>query len=180
MDEPVDGSDGDGVVGEDAVPGAEGLVGGDGEAPGFVSPGDEFEEDGALGLILLGIGDVVEDDQVELIELRERGLERKIAAGGLELLHDVGGAGVEHTPASLDEGMADSAEEMGLAGAGIADSDEVGAGLDPVTGGECLDPGPRQAGQGLDGGAGSDGVFHDTREVVAGEVGKAKYSELGI
>jgi hypothetical protein len=52
VDEPVDRGDGDGLVGEDAVPGAEGLVGGDGEASGLVAPGDEFEEDGGLGLIL--------------------------------------------------------------------------------------------------------------------------------
>ena len=68
MDEPVDGGDGDGLVGEDAVPGAEGLVGGDGEAAGLVAPGDELEEDGGLGLVLLGVADVVEDDQVEAVE----------------------------------------------------------------------------------------------------------------
>lgn len=65
MDEPVDGGDGDGLVGEDSVPGAEGLVGGDGEAAGLKAPGDEFEEDGCLGLVLSGVTDVVEDDQVE-------------------------------------------------------------------------------------------------------------------
>ena len=32
MDEAVDGDGGDGSVGEDAIPGAEWLVGGDGEA----------------------------------------------------------------------------------------------------------------------------------------------------
>ena len=55
VNEPVDGGDGHRLIGEDAVPGAEGLVGGDGEASGLVAPGDEFEEDGALGLILLGL-----------------------------------------------------------------------------------------------------------------------------
>ena len=61
VNEAIDGGDGDGLVGEDPVPGAEGLVGGDGEASGLVAPGDQLEEDGALGLILLGIGDVVEE-----------------------------------------------------------------------------------------------------------------------
>jgi hypothetical protein len=55
VDQPVDGGDGDGLIGKDAVPGAEGLVGGDGEASGLVAPGDELEEDGGLGLVLLGV-----------------------------------------------------------------------------------------------------------------------------
>ena len=61
VDQPVDGGDGDGRVGEDAVPGTEGLVGSDGETAGFVAPGDELEEDGCLGLVLLGVADVVEE-----------------------------------------------------------------------------------------------------------------------
>ena len=144
VDEPVDGGDGDGLVGEDAVPGAEGLIGGDGEAAGLVAPGDEFEEDGSLGLVLLGVADVVEDDQVEAVKLGKRRFEEEIAAGGLEPLHQIGGAGIEHAPAGLDEALADSAEQMilyrylRLAGARVADGDEVGAGLDPVAGNERL------------------------------------------
>lgn len=49
MDEPVDGGDGDGLVWEDAVPGAEWLVGGDGEAAGLVAPGHGLEEHGTPG-----------------------------------------------------------------------------------------------------------------------------------
>jgi len=103
VDQSVDGSDGDGVVWEDPAPGAEGLVGGDGEAPGFVAPRDELEEHGALGLILLRIGDVVEDDQVELVELGEGGFESEVAAGSLKPLHHIGGAAVEDTLAGFDE-----------------------------------------------------------------------------
>ena len=84
MDEAVDGGDGDGLVREDPVPGAEGLVGGDREAAGLVAPGDELEQHGGLGLVLLGVGDVVEDQQVELVELGERALEGEVAPGGLK------------------------------------------------------------------------------------------------
>ena len=56
-----DGGDGDGLVWEDPPPSAEGLVGCDGDAPGLVSPCDELEEHGTLGLILLRVGDVVEE-----------------------------------------------------------------------------------------------------------------------
>ena len=69
MDEAVDGRDGHGLVGEDLIPAAEGLVGRYGDAAVFIASGDQFEEDASFGLILVGIGDVVEDDQVELVEL---------------------------------------------------------------------------------------------------------------
>lgn len=64
VNEAVDCGDGDSLVGEDLVPGAEGLVGRDGEASGLVAPCDQLEEDRALGLIFLGIGDVIEDDEI--------------------------------------------------------------------------------------------------------------------
>ncbi len=112
MDHAVDSGDGDGLIGEDLVPGAERLVGRDGEASGFVAPGDQFEEHGALGTVLLRVGDVVEDDQVELVELGEGGLERQVAPRGLKPLHHVPGAG---------------AEDMGFAHARVADGNKVGA-----------------------------------------------------
>ena len=68
MDEAVDGGDSHGFVGEDLIPAAEGLVGRDGDAAIFIAPSDQFEEDAGFSLILVGIGDVVEDDQVELVE----------------------------------------------------------------------------------------------------------------
>ena len=150
VDQAVDGGDGDGLIGEDAVPGAEGLVGGDGETAGLVASGDELEEDGCLGLVLLGVGDVVEDDQVEAVELIQGSLEREVAPRGLELLNEISGSGVEDAPTGFDESVADGAEEVRLACARVADGDEVGAGLDPVAGGERLDAGAGYTGQGLE------------------------------
>ena len=46
MDEAVDGGDGDGRIGEDLVPLAEGLIAGDDKALALVALGDEFEQDG--------------------------------------------------------------------------------------------------------------------------------------
>ena len=63
MNEPVDGGDGDGLVGKDLIPAAEGLVGHDGDAAVFIAPSDQFEEDAGFGLILVGIGDVVEVEE---------------------------------------------------------------------------------------------------------------------
>lgn len=57
-----------GLVGKDLVPATEGLVGGDGDAAIFVSPCDQFKENPGFSLIFVGVGNVVEDDQVEFIE----------------------------------------------------------------------------------------------------------------
>ncbi len=121
MDQSVDRGDGDGLVGEDAVPGAEGLVGRDRQTAGFVTPGDEFEEDGGFGLVFLGVANVVEDDEVEAVELGKRRFKGEVAARGLKSLHQVGGAGVKHPPACFDEGVSHGAEQMDLARAGVAD-----------------------------------------------------------
>lgn len=47
----VDGGEGHGGIGEDSVPLAEGLVGGDQGGPALVAGADEFEEHAGLGLI---------------------------------------------------------------------------------------------------------------------------------
>ena len=86
MDQPVDGRDGHGLVREDLIPATEGLIGRDGDATVFVAPGDQFKENAGFGLILVGVGDVIENDQVELVELRQCSLENEIAAGRLEPL----------------------------------------------------------------------------------------------
>jgi len=39
------------------------LVGRDGDAAIFVAPGDQFEENAGFGLILVGVGDVVEVEE---------------------------------------------------------------------------------------------------------------------
>jgi len=106
-------------VGEDLIPAAEGLVGRDGNAAVFIAPGDQFEEDAGLGLILVGTSDFVEvkEDQETLqwrvsptnkVERVERGqgrLENEITARGLKSLHQIAGPGVEDAVARLDQRM---------------------------------------------------------------------------
>ena len=58
MNQPIDGCDSDGFVGEDFIPGAERLIGSDGEASIFVASGDEFEENGAFCMVFLSVCDV--------------------------------------------------------------------------------------------------------------------------
>ena len=108
MDQSVDGGDGHGLVGEDLIPATERLVGGDGDAAVFIASGDQFEEDAGFGLILVRVGDVVEDDQVELIEFGQGCLEDEITTGGLKPLHQIAGPGVVNAAALLDQGMTPS------------------------------------------------------------------------
>ena len=92
-------------------------------------------------------GTVSPTNEVEAVELGERRFEGEIATSGLKPLHQIGGAGVEHPVTGFDERMAYRAEQMRLAGTGVAYGDEVGAGQGPVAGGERLDAGARHGGR---------------------------------
>lgn len=74
----VDGGDGHGLVGEDLIPATERLVGGDGDAAVFIASGDQFEKDAGFGLILVGVGDLVE---VEAEKRAFRGKDRPPTSG---------------------------------------------------------------------------------------------------
>ena len=150
MNEPVDGGDGHRLVGKDLIPAAEGLVGRDGDAAIFIAPSDQFEEDAGFGLILVGIGDVVEDDQVKLVEFGEGRLENEVAAGGLKSLHQIAGSGVEDAVARLDQRMADGAQDVRFAGAGISNGNQVAAAVQPIACRQGLDTGAGQGWQGLE------------------------------
>ena len=58
-------------------------------------------------MVLAGIAEVVEDDEVEPVELGDRGLEREVATSSLEPLDEVGGAGEQDPVAVLDQGVAE-------------------------------------------------------------------------
>lgn len=64
-----------GWVRKDAVPFSEGLVGGDHDGTPLISCGDEFEEHAGLGLVLGDVGQIIEDEQIELVELCDGGFE---------------------------------------------------------------------------------------------------------
>ena len=80
MNKAVDGSERHGRIGEDPVPVAEGLIGGDQHGSAFVAGADQFEQDRGFSLILADVGDVVEDQEMVLVELVDRRRERQIAA----------------------------------------------------------------------------------------------------
>jgi hypothetical protein len=75
MDEAIDGGERHSLAREDPAPFAEGLIGGDQDGSAFVAGGDEFEKHAVPGLVLGDIGEIVEDQQVILVELVDRGFE---------------------------------------------------------------------------------------------------------
>ena len=62
-------------------------------------------------------------------------LQGEFAAGALQALREVGGAGEQHPVAVLDERQAEGGREMALADAGRADEDDVGAFVEPAVAG---------------------------------------------
>ena len=86
-----------------------------------------------------------------LVELGDGGLEGEFAAGDLEALDEVGGAGEEHAPSVLDEAEADGGGEVAFPGAGGAEDEQVVALLEPaVAGDERHDLGPGEPGDGIE------------------------------
>ena len=142
VDEAIDGGHRSGLVGEHLVPFSEGLVRRDQKRAPFVARRDELEEDAGLGLILLHVGEVVEDQKMVAVEPCELAFEGELAPCHLQALHQIGGAGEEHAIAVLDQGEADGGGKMAFAGAGWAEHEAVGALVEPaVTGGERHDLG---------------------------------------
>ena len=140
VDEAVDGGERHGGIGEDLAPFAEGLVGGDEDGAALVAGADQLEQDAGLGLVLGDVGEVVEDQEVEAVEPVDGGFEGELAAGDLELLDEVGGAGEEDAPAVLDEGEADGRGQVALSAAGRPEEEQVGALGEPgVAGGDRHD-----------------------------------------
>ena len=142
VDEAIDGGHRSGLVGEHLVPFSEGLVRRDQKRAPFVARRDEFEEDACLGLILLHVGEVVEDQKMVAVEPCELAFEGELAPCHLQALHQIGGAGEEHAIAVLDQGETDGGGKMAFAGAGRAEHEAVGALVEPaVAGGERHDLG---------------------------------------
>jgi hypothetical protein len=108
MDETVDHGQRHGGIGEDLAPLTERLICGDEDGAAFVAGTDELEQDAGLGLILADVGEVVEDQEVEAVETVDGGLEGEFAAGDLEFLDEVGGAGEQDPRTVLDQSEADA------------------------------------------------------------------------
>src|SRR6267378_4490995 len=115
MDEAVDDSHGHCLIREDLAPFAKGLIGGDQQRSPLVAGADEFEEHAGFGLVLGDVGKVIEDQQVVFVELGNGGFESELAAGNLQSLDEIGGAGEQNAPAVFDQREAESCRKVALA-----------------------------------------------------------------
>ncbi len=109
---------------------------------------DEFEQDAGFGLILADVAEIIEDQAVVAVELRQALGQLQIATGCLEVLDQIGGAAEQDGVAAVDQGMAEGGGEVGLADAAGAEQQDVAAAAEPaVTAGERVEPWPVQAGR---------------------------------
>ena len=69
VNKTVHRGEGHGRIGEDPIPFSKRLVGGDHDVAPLIPCGDEFEEHACFGLVFGDVGEIVEDEQVELVEL---------------------------------------------------------------------------------------------------------------
>ena len=69
------------------------------------------------GLVLRDLGQIVENQHIEVIEPGERRFEREFAASDLQALHEIGSPREQHPPSLLDEGQADGRRQMRLSSA---------------------------------------------------------------
>lgn len=125
VDETIDGGKRHGGIGEDPVPFPEGLVGGDHDGSPLVARGDELEEHARFRLVLGDIGEIVEDEQIELVELGDGGFELEFTTRHLEFLNEFRRAHEQYPPAVLDQREADCGGEMALAATRRAEQQDV-------------------------------------------------------
>lgn len=123
----VDDGLGQVVVVEDGAPGGERrLVGGEEDrAPAQVAVVDDVEQHvGGVGPIG-EVADLVDDEDVRMDVLGERLPQAAIAAGGGEIVDELGGGGEERRGAVLDGAVGDRDREMRLPAAGLAHEDQI-------------------------------------------------------
>ena len=139
--EAVDDGGAEPGVGEGLGPAAEGLVGGDGDA-GFLLPfGQDLEEELGAAAVEFHVAELVDAEQVDAAVAVD-GLGELPVVGGLdELVDELGGEGVADAVAGHGGLGAQGDEQVGLAGAGVADQAERQSFPDPVAGGEGVDDG---------------------------------------
>lgn len=133
-DQAVDGYHRHGLVREHLIPFGEQRVGSDGDTLALIALGDELEEHRCLGLVPLGIAEVVEHEQVESAELGQLGGQPQISACCLQALHQFAGAAEQHLVTPLDEGVADAGHQVRLVGSWRAEGQQVVALRDPAVG----------------------------------------------
>ena len=99
MDESIDLGDGGGLVGKDSIPLGERQIGCEEDGTLFVAIGDQFEEDGTFFPFAGDTGEIVEDEEVELVTTREQSIELEMALSDQRFLDEARGSSEEHLKA---------------------------------------------------------------------------------
>ena len=141
MSEAIEQGRGHLGIAEDGRPLAEGEVGGDDDRGSLVEPAHEVEEELPAGLCEGQVTEFVEDDEVAPGELVGGAALASGAEFGLEVVDQVDDVVAPASAALSDAGPRDGDGEMGLAGAGAADQDDVALALKEAAAGEFADQG---------------------------------------
>ena len=139
MDEPVDHGGGGDLVAEDFAPGAEGLVGGDDERGALVAAADEHEHQVGGVRVKWDVSDLVDDQQRDALEAGELVVEVAVALRVGQQRDPFGRGAKENAVAGQAGADAERDGEVGLAGAGRAEQDDVLAAGEEVQLGEVQD-----------------------------------------
>ena len=127
VNEPVNGGQRHGRIGEDGIPFSERLVGRDQHRAAFVSGTYEFKQNAGLGLIFGDVGNVIEDHQMELVEFCDGTFEDEITACLLQFLDQICGSAKENAVPFLDKRVAYCRGKMRLAHTRRAEQQDIAA-----------------------------------------------------
>src|SRR5262249_58352287 len=107
MNQTVNGGKCHSLIWKDLAPFAEWLVSGNHQRPMFISRADELEENAGFDLVLTDVCKIVQNHQMILIELGDRGFEGKLAASDLKLLNQFSCSREQQTSAVLNKSKTD-------------------------------------------------------------------------
>ena len=129
VDEPIDRGGGGHRILEDPIPFAEHKIAGDDHGAPLIPLGEKREQHLHLVAALLDVAKIVADHSIKAVEHGELMLETQIALGGEQALDERVGRDEQHAVATLDQLVADRADQMRLATTRQAEREQVVAAL---------------------------------------------------
>ncbi len=126
-------------VAKDGWPFAEGKVGGDDDGGALIEAADQVEEQLPAGLGEGQLAQFVEDDEVEAGQIVCHATLLAATRLGLQSVDQIDDIEEAATGAAPDEGAGDGDPEVGFAGSGAADQDDIALVGDKATGGQFAD-----------------------------------------
>ena len=115
MNQPVDSGHGHHGIGEDVIPLTKGLIGGDKETVALVAMGNEFKENRGFRLRLFDIAEIIDNQQVKAVKLRQGDGQEQLGFSLLKLLHQGSGAGESDPFALVNGGLPEGGSQMSFA-----------------------------------------------------------------